>query len=101
VIALLGMEVGGSAHRRQHGAHPICHSSTSCIVPADLHVPSLLMHSSDDDGFIPSTASLALAARVPTSLPTRFTVAGHTKLWNFGRVRWNDAIAHWLATAPL
>ncbi|MES2094741.1 MAG: prolyl oligopeptidase family serine peptidase [Actinomycetota bacterium] len=68
---------------------------------AELHVPILLMHS-DDDGFIPPSASLALAAARPDIVTfERFSVAAHTRLWNFDRDRWNGAIAHWLATAPL
>ena len=99
VIALLGMKWSG----RLTGQHvPIDLPRLDFVHrSADLHVPILLMHS-DDDGFIPSTASLALAAARPDIVTyERFTVAGHTKLWNFDRVRWNDAIAHWLATAPL
>ena len=99
VIALLGMKWAG----RLTGQHvPIDLPRLDFVHrSADLHVPILLMHS-DDDGFIPSTASLALAAARPDIVTyERFTVAGHTKLWNFDRVRWNDAIAHGLATEPL
>ena len=99
VIALLGMKWAG----RLTGQHvPIDLPRLDFVHrSADLNVPILLMHS-DDDGFIPPTASLALAAARPDIVTyERFTVAGHTKLWNFDRVRWNDAIAHWLATAPL
>jgi alpha-beta hydrolase superfamily lysophospholipase len=99
VIALLGMKWAG----RLTGQHvPIDLPRLDFVHrSADLHVPILLMHS-DDDGFVPSTASLALAAARPDIVTyERFTVAGHTKLWNFDRVRWNDAIAHWLATVPL
>jgi hypothetical protein len=58
----------------------------------------LLLHS-DDDGFVPSTASRALAAARPdivTFVP--FEVARHTKLWNYDRTRWEDAIRNWLDT---
>ena len=99
VIALLGMKWAG----RLTGQHvPIDLPRLDFVHrSADLHVPILLMHS-DDDGFVPSTASLALAAAPPDIVTyERFTVAGHTKLWNFDRVRWNGAIAHWLATVPL
>ena len=62
----------------------------------DLDLPVLLMHS-DDDGYVPATGSRALAVRRPdivTFLP--FTVARHTKLWNYDRESWNQAITNWL-----
>ncbi|WBM80476.1 alpha/beta fold hydrolase [Cryobacterium breve] len=62
----------------------------------DLELPVLLMHS-DDDGYVPSSPSRALAVRRPdivTFLP--FTVARHTKLWNYDREGWNAAIETWL-----
>ncbi|TAM69987.1 MAG: alpha/beta fold hydrolase [Microbacteriaceae bacterium] len=64
---------------------------------AALSVPILLMHSDDDD-FVPSTASRALAAQRPdivTFVP--FSVARHAKLWNHDADRWNDAIDGWLS----
>ncbi len=64
----------------------------------ELHTPILLLHS-DDDGFVPSTASRALAAARPdivTFVP--FEVARHTKLWNYDRERWEGAIRDWLGT---
>jgi pimeloyl-ACP methyl ester carboxylesterase len=67
---------------------------------AELHVPILLMHS-DDDGYVPITASRALAAARPDIVTLEaFSVAAHTKLWNFDRVRWNSAISGWLAELP-
>ncbi|TFC15344.1 alpha/beta fold hydrolase [Cryobacterium algoritolerans] len=67
---------------------------------AELDRPVLLMHS-DDDGYVPATGSRALAVRRPdivTFLP--FTVARHTKLWNYDRESWNQAIMNWLAALP-
>jgi alpha-beta hydrolase superfamily lysophospholipase len=62
----------------------------------ELHLPILLMHS-DDDGFVPATASRALAEARPDIVTYEaFTVAAHTKLWNYDRDRWNTAIARWL-----
>ncbi len=67
----------------------------------ELHVPILLMHS-DDDGYVPVTASRALAAARPDIVTFEaFAVAAHTKLWNFDPVRWNSAISQWLAVLPL
>lgn len=64
---------------------------------SELTVPILLMHS-DDDGFVPATASQALALARPDIVTfERFTVARHTKLWNYDASRWNGAIAHWLS----
>jgi alpha-beta hydrolase superfamily lysophospholipase len=63
----------------------------------ELDVPILIMHS-DDDGFVPSTSSRALAVARPdivTYVP--FDVARHTKLWNYDQDRWENAISDWLA----
>lgn len=62
----------------------------------ELRTPILLLHS-DDDGFVPSTASRALAVARPdivTFVP--FEVARHTKLWNYDPERWEGAIRGWL-----
>lgn len=65
---------------------------------ADLTVPILLMHSVDD-GFVPSTASDALAEERPDIVTyERFHTARHTKLWNYDRTRWEDAISAWLTS---
>ncbi len=62
----------------------------------DLTVPILLMHS-DDDIYIPATASRALAAQRPDIVTFElFHVAGHTRLWNYDPERWTGAIARWL-----
>ncbi|MGN6325982.1 alpha/beta hydrolase family protein [Pseudolysinimonas sp.] len=66
----------------------------------ELDTPILLLHS-DDDGFVPSTASRALAVARPdivTFVP--FEVARHTKLWNYQPERWEGAIRDWLAALP-
>jgi len=99
VIALLGMKWAS----RLTGQHRPINLPRLDFVrrSAELRVPILLMHS-DDDGLVPASASLALAVARPDIVTyERFTVAGHTKLWNFDRDRWNGAIARWLATAPL
>ena len=62
----------------------------------DLSLPILILHS-DDDGFVPSTPSRALAELRPdivTLVP--FSVATHTKLWNYDPAGWNAAILGWL-----
>lgn len=64
---------------------------------ADLSLPTLILHS-DDDGFVPSTASRALAeARSDIVTLVPFATALHTKLWNYDEERWKTSIAGWLA----
>ncbi len=63
----------------------------------ELSVPVLILHS-DDDGYVPSTASHALAAARPDLVTLEvFDTARHTKLWNYDPERWTGAIASWLA----
>ncbi|MEO8262547.1 MAG: alpha/beta fold hydrolase [Pseudolysinimonas sp.] len=63
----------------------------------ELEVPILILHS-DDDGFVPSTASRALAVARPDIVTYEaFEVARHTKLWNYDRDKWEGAISAWLA----
>ncbi|WP_025155662.1 alpha/beta hydrolase family protein [Leifsonia aquatica] len=64
---------------------------------SDLTLPTLILHS-DDDGFVPSTSSRALAeARNDIVTLVPFTVALHTKLWNYDERKWTAAISDWLA----
>ncbi len=63
---------------------------------AEVPVPMLVLHS-DDDGFVPSDGSVALAAARPDVVRLeRFTRARHTKLWNYDPERWERAIRAWL-----
>ena len=63
---------------------------------AELRHPVLLLHS-DDDGFVPSDASHALAAARPDLVRMEtFAVARHTKLWNYDEERWTRAIQDWV-----
>jgi alpha-beta hydrolase superfamily lysophospholipase len=67
----------------------------------ELRVPILLLHS-DDDGFIPATASRALAIARPDIVTFEaFDTARHTRLWNYDEERWNGAIRTWLDALPL
>lgn len=62
----------------------------------ELSVPILILHS-EDDGFVPADASHALHdARPDLVTMPRFTVARHTKLWNYDQTGWNAAITEWL-----
>jgi alpha-beta hydrolase superfamily lysophospholipase len=64
---------------------------------SELHLPMLILHS-DDDGFVPSTGSRALAeARSDIVTLVPFDVALHTKLWNYDEAKWTGAISGWLA----
>ena len=62
----------------------------------EVHVPLLVMHS-DDDGYVPVTGSRKLAEARPdlvTFVP--FSIARHTKLWNYDVQHWNASIDAWL-----
>lgn len=77
---------------------PIAFDQLDMVARADeLAVPILLMHS-DDDGFVPSDASHALAQARPdlVTMPT-FTVARHTMIWNYDQIGWTAAITDWAA----
>lgn len=66
----------------------------------ELDRPVLILHS-DDDGFVPSTASRALAFARPDIVSyEEFQVARHTKLWNYDRDKWEGAISRWIAALP-
>jgi alpha-beta hydrolase superfamily lysophospholipase len=82
-------------------SQPIDLSRLDFVRRADeLHVPILLMHSADD-GFVPVTASRALAKARPDIVTyEEFTVARHTKLWNYDAGRFTSAITGWLSRLP-
>ncbi|MFT4156907.1 MAG: alpha/beta fold hydrolase [Microbacterium sp.] len=67
----------------------------------ELEAPILILHS-DDDGFVPADASHALQRARPdlVTMP-RFTVARHTKIWNYDQSGWSAAITDWLSTHGL
>ena len=63
----------------------------------ELVLPTLILHS-DDDGFVPSTASRALAEARPDIVRLEaFDTARHVKLWNYDRERWEGALRRWLS----
>lgn len=67
---------------------------------AELSVPTLVLHS-DDDGFVPSNGSRALAEARPDLVRLEvYTVARHTKLWNYDRERWERSIAAFVDALP-
>lgn len=62
----------------------------------ELRQPMLILHS-DDDGFVPSDASHALAAARPDLVTMQtFHEARHTKLWNYDQDRWTRTIMEWV-----
>lgn len=62
----------------------------------ELETPILVLHS-DDDGYVPATASRALAVARPDIVTfEEFHTARHTRLWNYDDKRWNASIARWL-----
>ncbi|MEO9104110.1 MAG: alpha/beta fold hydrolase [Terrimesophilobacter sp.] len=71
----------------------------------ELTMPVLILHSDDDD-YVPSSASHALAGERPDIVTLEvFNTARHTKLWNYAPERWTRAIGDWLrmldaASAP-
>lgn len=67
----------------------------------ELRHPVLILHS-DDDGFVPSTASHRLAEARPDLVELQvFTTARHTKLWNYDQERWTHAIRDWVRRLDL
>nr|WP_314844303.1 alpha/beta fold hydrolase [uncultured Microbacterium sp.] len=67
----------------------------------ELSVPMLILHS-DDDGFVPADASHALHdARPDLVTMPRFSVARHTKIWNYDQAGWTAAIDGWLRAQRL
>lgn len=90
--------LGGSVSSRiARTGDPIPFDKLNMVARADeLTHPVLLLHS-DDDGFVPSDASHALAEARPDLVTMHtFTVARHTKLWNYDERRWSAIIADWL-----
>ena len=66
----------------------------------ELDRPVLILHS-DDDGFVPSIASRALAVARPDIVSYEaFEIARHTKLWNYDRTKWESAISRWISALP-
>jgi alpha-beta hydrolase superfamily lysophospholipase len=83
---------------RMSGAEDAIHFDRLDMVSRaeELAVPILILHS-EDDGFVPADASHALAEARPdlVTMP-RFTVARHTKIWNYDQTGWSTAITDWL-----
>lgn len=87
------------AHSLSGSSAPIDFDALDAVArAAELHAPILLLHSADD-GFVPATASLALAEARPDIVSLRYwKEARHTRLWNFDPDRFTAEIRAWLAT---
>jgi len=98
-IVLLGSR---RAYRLTGQGAPIDFRTLDFVLRRDeLTVPILIMHS-EDDGFVPSTASLALANARPDIVTYHsWTTARHAKLWNYDRELFENQISAWLATLDL
>ncbi|WP_186317524.1 alpha/beta fold hydrolase [Curtobacterium sp. 9128] len=84
-------------HRLAGLEQPVDLRELDMVARADeLTVPILLLHS-DDDGFVPSAASHALAAARPDLVRLEVAhVARHTKLWNHDADWFDASILAWL-----
>lgn len=99
VLALLG---SGRAHRLTGKNEPIDFAVLDFVSRArELSLPILLLHS-EDDGYVPPTASHALALARPDIVTFHnWEIARHARLWNYDSERFDREIAEWLATLPL
>jgi alpha-beta hydrolase superfamily lysophospholipase len=93
-----GLISQGWSGRLTGQAAPIQLGRLDFVARADeLALPILLLHSVDD-GFVPADSSRALAEARPDIVTyDEFTVARHTKLWNYDAERWNNDIGAWLS----
>ncbi|OAX60460.1 hypothetical protein A5N15_06035 [Rothia kristinae] len=76
--------------------HPIRLTDLDWITrSAELRVPTLILHSVDDE-YVPASASIELAERSPRVTLVPFQKARHTKEWNVDPARWEAAVLEWL-----
>lgn len=80
-------------------AAPVNLKSMNWVARSDeLRTPTLILHSEDDD-FVPSGPSAALAASNPQMVTFQpFSRAGHTREWNVDPERWEQAVRAWLGS---
>ena len=91
--------LGNGWGRRITGlGEPIDFAALDVLAQASsLDIPMLVMHS-DDDGFVPGTASRALAELRPDLVTfVEWTGARHAKLWNVDPERWDGTVTAWIA----
>jgi pimeloyl-ACP methyl ester carboxylesterase len=90
--------IGHDWGRRLTGlAQPVDLASLDVVASAGaLTHPVLILHS-EDDGFVPSDGSKALAEARPDIVSlVSFHTARHARIWNYDEERWNTSIAEWL-----
>ncbi|MDF2444215.1 MAG: uncharacterized protein JWR01_2418 [Subtercola sp.] len=99
VMATIGNAVGKVVTGQQQ---PIDFKRLDFVARAsEISFPVLILHS-DDDGFVPSTASRKLAEARPdlvTLVP--FSIAKHVRLWNYDPARYTAAIRDWITARTL
>ncbi len=89
--------IANDAGRRTTGlAAPVDLKALNWIDRADqLHVRTLIMHSTDDP-VVPYGPSRDLAARNEMVTFVPFAQARHVKEWNYDPTRWNSQVTRWL-----
>lgn len=99
--AVLALLASGTARPITGLATPIDFDTLDFVQrAAELTIPILLMHS-EDDGYVPITASRALALARPDLVTFHaWSVARHAKLWNYDTARFEREVADWLAVLP-
>lgn len=98
VIRLLG----GRRMHRLIGLHsPLDFPALDFVTRAtEIQAPVLILHS-DDDGYVPSTASRELAALRPDLVTLHsWSGARHAKLWNYDPERFDREIIDWMVALP-
>ncbi len=78
-------------------AEPVDLDALDVVASADALTHRVLILHSDDDGFVPSDGSKALAEARPDLVSlVSFRRARHARIWNFDESAWNTSIADWL-----
>jgi pimeloyl-ACP methyl ester carboxylesterase len=91
--------IGNDWGRRLTGLdEPVDLASLDVVASASMLTHPVLILHSDDDGFVPSDGSKALASARPDLVRlVSFDHARHARIWNHDEAGWNAAISEWLA----
>ncbi|RUR00752.1 alpha/beta hydrolase family protein [Labedella endophytica] len=92
------LAIGNDWGRRLTGlSEPVDLGSLDVVASAPLLEHRVLILHSEDDGFVPSDGSKALAEARPDLVDlVSFHEARHARIWNFDEAGWNGAISTWL-----